>query len=231
MDFIGTVLQDFLQKYGRMLIAGLVVFFVTLSGYQYYLHRVDLEKQDVFLAYKDLAKMVAKKVSVQASGEDCFSTVEQKFELIYPLASKYYSQYSKYGISLYFLMVCARIDYKLRGINAAIETLNKGLGKASDSSVDELIKVNIAVLKLFSGDAALENEGFSELEKLGDYGSLVSDYSYYKLGQYCWNKKRNNDAKGYWNTLVAGHKKSPQASRLGESVWARKAKERLEAIS
>ena len=231
-------ISSIIAPYKKMIALLLAMTAISGLGTWWYVWRKNIINQGAHQALIQLEEYANKKIaSSDADANDVdsseFKNKEEKWAALKNAATAAYGKFSSSKLAPFFLAYASQATGEQGNKAEAISTLEKAVNEMSSGDLKDLYRVKLAILKMDSeGDDV--SAGLEVLQSVAsESGSGAQALALYRLGEYFWIQKKFDEVKNYWGQLILNYG-NPVESQLGTlepSVWAEKAKSRLELIT
>lgn len=236
----------FLNKYLTiiLLVAGSTLFLSAIYGVVQY--QRNSAGQAAYKAFVQLNKLQDSSVTTEdketlAKNEQRFASEAEKWSYIENVASKALQENGSSTFGAHFCLF--KVDALLQQGKAeeALDCITTSLTSLPASPIKDFVVVKKALMQLDADDEIGQVEGLQVLKNIANSNSCAADSAYYWLGQYYWIKGNIEEAKIFWNSLIALHSKTSKVnaqddsfessrSDMFQSPWVEKAKKSLKLI-
>lgn len=212
-----TKTQDFILKYKKEFIIGLIALVILILGSIFYYFYKDSVQKRAQRDFVSCVKFLDAKVDSQV---EKWTKVEQVFK-------KGYQDNKGSGLAPIFLAYQADALLKLDKAKDAVEVLQKAVSMLSSSALKSYYQVKLALVKMDLKDQESLNQGLEILKNIAlKDQDLAQDLALFRLGEYYWFNKNYSEVKNYWGQLIAKFGKDSKRP----SIWSETAEQKLKLI-
>jgi predicted negative regulator of RcsB-dependent stress response len=230
--------EDFVKENLRLILLCIALMGAMVSGWLIFDHiktkraEASLEMVKEFLEMQAWPiKSIEDSVTPSTAAGKEFSSQEEKDAKIGIALQNLAANKNQSGARAFILLQKARKFIQASDLSAAQRLIESEIGSYSSSSLEHsILRLNLALIKLKSDNQSIVNEGIAALEAIAYKDKYLSDVAYYQLGQFTWKQGRTEEAKNFWNSLVAEHYQDAPKEGSGSSPWAKKAAEKRETV-
>jgi hypothetical protein len=230
-------ISGIVAPYKKMI--ALLLAMTTISGLGTWWHvgRKNRISQGAHEALIQLEEYANKNVANSDDGKEddsAKSKNEEKWATLKNSATAAYDKFSSSKLAPFFLAYVSQATGEQGNKTEAISTLEKAVEEMTAGDLKDLYRVKLAILKIDSESDDVSRAGLEALQNVAsESGSGAQALALYRLGEYFWTQKKFDEVKNYWGQLVLnyGNPVESQIGTLEPSVWAEKAKSRLELLT